>query len=166
MFNPFAPFSTPLLEAFIKAGNGYFVRQSFSRGKDHFEDTIKASFLLTHYREAGHAQHHYGAITHDARRYVYDWHDPDDRRKLIIAAGAPPGYKIYSSVFRTDWAKHITAPLMQKTRNYIEAELGWKPGRRHEVGFNIYVTYGQVYARLTLKDQEARIKLEDIEKLR
>lgn len=163
MFNPFAPFSKPLLDAFIKAGKTCFVRQSFVRGKDYFDDNIKHCFIFSHYAQAGHAQHHYGAISHDGYRCMYNWNDPEHQRKLTVAAGNPAGYKIYSSVFENDWQKHITRPLRQKAKVFIETKLGWKPGRNQSVTFNIYTTYGELYARLTLKGQEVRIKLEEIE---
>jgi len=166
MFNPFAPFTPLLLQAFVNAGKRYFVRQAFTRARDHFDEGIKGDYIFTHYSEAGHAQHHLGAISHDPSGYVYNWNNPAHQASLAIAASGPAGYRIYSSVFGEDWQKHLTAPLRQKARQYIDLRLGWKPARGETIGFQLYVHYGEVYAKLTLKAQQVRVKLEEIEQIR
>ena len=163
MFNPFALLSKPLLDAFVQSGKKFFVRQQFDRARDHFHEDVKGYFIITHYAEKGHAEHHYGAISEDPFRFLYDWQDADHQNKLRIASSQPTGYKIYSSVFNHDWQKHITNPLKQKFRNYVEGKLGWNPAVVETVGFDIYVNYGELYARLKLRTQEVRVKLEEIE---
>ncbi len=165
MFKPFAPLSRVLLEAFIKSGKRYYVRQTFRRGKNMPGEAMKGCFIFTHYGEIGHAQHHLGAISEDHNRFLYEWDNPDHRQRLITAAGPPGGYKIYSSVFEKDWQKWITVPLKEKVKKFIDYKLIWKPGRGDTVGFEIYVHYGELYAKLKLRTQEVRVKLEDIEKL-
>src|SRR5688572_15583141 len=107
MFNPFAPLTGRLLEAFVKAGEAYFVRQTFKRGKVPFEE-IKGSYLITQHSSLPSAQAHFGALDHDPNRYLYDWTKEGDRNKLIIAANNPEGYRIYAGVFLQDWERHIT----------------------------------------------------------
>jgi hypothetical protein len=163
VFNPFAILTPPLLEAFVQSGKRFFVRQQFNRAHDHFHEEVKGYFIITHYAEKGHAEHHYGAISEDAFKFLYDWQDPDHQKKLCIASSQPKGYRIYSSVFNPDWQKHITNRLKQKLRNYVEGKSGWKPTVAETVGFDIYVNYGGLYARLKLRTQEVRVKLEEIE---
>lgn len=165
MFNPFAPLSRALLDAFIKSGKNYFVRQTFPRGKGLLEPPVKGSFILTHYAEIGHAQHHLGAISQDPNRFMYEWASTTHQQLLITAAGSPEGYKIYSSVFEKDWQQRITAPVKEQIKKYIDHTLGWKPGKGETVNFDIYVNYGELYAKLKLRSQEVRLKLEHIEKL-
>ena len=166
MFNPFCLFSNVLLEGFVRAGKKYFVRQTFTRYEDHFDEGIKGYFIFTHYAEAGHAEHHLGAISEDRNRFLYEWENADHQRKLIIASRQPVGYKIYSSVFQKDWQTYLTNPLKQKVRNYINLKLGWNPSRGETLSFEIYANYGELYAQLKLGRQEVRVKLEDIENLR
>jgi hypothetical protein len=163
MFNPFAPLSKPLLDAFIRSGKKYFVRQTYTRAVGHFDEPVKGCFIFTHYAEIGHAQHHLGAISEDANRFMYNWDDYSHRQKLIIAAGAPAGYRVYSSVFERDWEKQISSRFKERVQKFIDYSLGWKPGRGETVDFNIYVNYGELYAKLKLRSQEVRIKLEAIE---
>ena len=163
MFNPFVLLNTTLLHAFVDSGKKYFVRQNFFRASDHFHEDVKGYFIITHYAEKGHAEHHYGAISEDPCRFIYDWEHPDHRKRLLAAAAQPEGYKVFASVFKTDWQKHITNPLKQKLRNYVESKLGWKPSAAESLGFDIYVHYGEVYAKLKLRSQEVRIKLAEIE---
>lgn len=165
MFNPFVPLTRPLLEAFVKAGKRYFVRQTYVRGKELLDEGVKGCFIFTHYSEAGQAEHHLGAIAHDPNRYLYNWDEPKDQQKLLVAACNPTGYKIYSSVFDKDWQKQITLPLKTKVKKYIDFSLGWKPGRGETVDFQIFSNYGELYAKLKLRTQEVRVKLELIEKL-
>ncbi|MEO5998861.1 MAG: hypothetical protein ABIN89_18970 [Chitinophagaceae bacterium] len=163
MFNPFSTLSVPLLDAFVKSGKKYFVRQTFTRGKSLLDEGVKGYFIFTHYSEIGHAQHHLGAIEHDPNRFLYEWDNQEHQQKLIIAAGTPPGYKIYSSVFEKDWQKWLTVHLKDKVKKYIDYRLGWKPGGGETVDFQIYSNYGDLYAKLKLRSQEVRVKLELIE---
>ena len=154
----------PLLEAFAESGKKYFVRQTFSRAKDDFPADNRGYFIITHYEEKGHAEHHYGAVSEDPFRFMYHWDNSDHRSRLFLAAEQPKGYKIYASVFNKDWEKQITGALKQKLRNYVESKLGWNPAVMDTVGFDIYVHYGELFARLKLRTQEVRVKLEEIEK--
>lgn len=163
MFNPFALLTTPLLQAFAESGKKFFVRQTFTRAKDHFHDQIKGYFIISHYAEKGHAEHHFGAISEDPYKFMYEWENAEHRKKLLTASKQPEGFKIYASVFNKDWERHLTNPLKQKLRYYVEGKLGWKPSVAETVQFDVYVNYGEVYAKLKLRSQEVRIKLEEIE---
>src|SRR5689334_19256398 len=102
MFNPFYPFNSRLLNAFVAKGRKYFVRQTFNRAKDHFDEGIKGYYFFSHYDNLAEAQEHYDAIAHDPNRFLYDWNDIEHRSKLEIAASALPQYKIYTGVFKSD----------------------------------------------------------------
>src|SRR4028118_1877158 len=127
MISPFAPFGKPLLDAFIHAGCRYFIRQSFPRGKRPLEEGIKGCFIITHYADIAHAQHHLLAIREDPHAFLYEWDNAAHQYKLLTAADRPPGFKIYSSVFRRDWEKLFRRGLTEKARAFIEARVGWAP---------------------------------------
>ena len=166
MLNPFVLLSDQLLDAFIKAGKKYFVRQGYNRWQERLNENIKGYYVISHYSEIGHAQHHLCAISQDPHRFLYDWGNPEHQEKLRIAGSQPEGYKIYTTLFRHDWQKQVTNALKQKLRNYIDCKLGWSPTARETVGFEIYANYGELYARLKLRSQEIRVKLEDIENMK
>jgi hypothetical protein len=163
MFNPFVMLTMPLLEAFVKAGKTFFVRQHFATDRIHHASHIKASFLFSHYAEIGHAQHHYGAIAQDPYKYIYQWENADDQKKLITAASQPRGYHVFASVFAENWQKKLTTEWKQKLRRYIEEVVKDKPSAHTPVDFEIYVHYGELYVRFKLRNQEVRVKLEEIE---
>ena len=165
MFNPFHPFTPPLLDKFIKSGKPFFIRQFFSRGTDPLQENIKGSFLYSPYPNLADAEQHAGALPHDQYVKVYDYSIEADRQKLLIAAQQPHGYKIYTNVFYDNWKDQITGPLKMKVKKYIDVQLGWQPGGKEEVDFTIFVNYGTVYARLTFRKQEVRVELETIEKI-
>jgi len=163
MINPFVPFTKPLLDAFVRAGEKYFIRQSFPRAKDHFDKGIKGYFIYTHYADIAHAQHHLSAISHDPYRRLYEWDNPEHQEKLKFAATKPTDYKIFSAVLVKDWEEQLSSNLKGKVRNFVENKIGWKPSRSDTLDFKIYLHYGELYAKLKLQGEEVRVKLEDIE---
>jgi hypothetical protein len=165
MYNPFALFTRPLLDAFIKAGQRYFVRQTYPRGKAPLEEGVNGYFVFSHYKDIAFANYHMSAINHDAAKFLYDWDNPEHKEKLLIAAGKPSGYKIYSILLEKDWQKTSTLLLKDKVKKYIDYNLGWRPGRNETVDFQLFVNYGELFAKLKLRTQEVRVKLEVIEKL-
>lgn len=165
MFNPFSFLSKPLLDAFVKSGKKYFVRQSFPRAKDHFDESIKAYFIFTQYSEIAHALHHLDAISHDPHRFLYEWDNPEHRQKLCVAADNPPCYKVYACVLNKHWQKQIQNAIREKTRGFIERNIGWKPRRNDTVKCILFVNNGELYAKLKLRAEEVRVKLEEIENI-
>ena len=117
-------------------------------------------------KEAGHAEHHYSAISHNPYRFMYDQNIVERQTKLIISAGNPASYKIYSIFIVNDFERHNTNRFWQKDKILIDTRPSWKPARSQNIRFAIYITFGEVYARLKLKSQEARVKLEEIENVR
>lgn len=164
MFNPLAPFDEAALEGFLKAGNRYFVRQSFPRARDHFDEGIRGYFLFCHYENYFLAKEHFDALPHDPYRYLYDWETETDRNKLLIAARKPEGFRIYTNTFMPDWERHLTSRLHQKIRGYVN-RLGWKPKKGEAIQPQFYPHFGEVYVRLAFGSREVRVKFEEIEKI-
>jgi hypothetical protein len=164
MFNPLAPFDDKALEGFIKDGHRFFVRQTFNRAKDHFDEGIKGYFLFCHYKDEGPAKEHYDALKHDPYRFLYDWQKETDRKKLLLAASRPEGYKIFTNTFMPDWEHHITNRIKQKVRAYIISQ-GWKPDNEEGVAISFYPHFGEVMIILKFRRQELRVKFEVIEKM-
>lgn len=162
MFNPFVILSVPLLEAFVKTGKVYFVRQTFKRGIVEGLSLIGA-FQIFHYPDLPAAQAHYNAIANDGNRYLYDWNKEEDKTRLLKAASQPFGFRVYANVLEKDWERFISKPLKLKIRNYIENRLGWSPGGSETVAFSIFSQFGDLYAHLRLRGREAKVKLQEIE---
>lgn len=162
MFNPFFPFNQQLLNAFIKVGKKYFVRQSFNRAKD---DDVKGCFIIMHYSNQAEAAYHFGKMINDPHRRFYDWDNSEHQKRLLLAASGPSGYKIYSSVVEDKWHKHITNSLKSNTRKYIDGMLCWTPGNGDTVDVDISITHGELYATLAYERHKAKVKLSVIENL-
>ncbi|MEI6948213.1 hypothetical protein V9K67_13535 [Paraflavisolibacter sp. H34] len=160
MHNPFVPFSERLLYALAESGKEYFVRQTLSLESD---CGLEGSFLFTHYSSQAEAQAHFGALDQDIYRKLYDWKNPEDREKLLIAARRPAGYRIYAALFHPQWQKSISQEFVRKLRTYIQSKLGWNPGKGETVHPAIYLEFGQLYTRLRYKTQEVSVKFEEIE---
>ena len=163
MFNPLALFSERLLEALVQAGKLYFVRQTYPRGREPFNEEQKGAFLITHYAEMGPAATHYDAIAHDTGRYLYRWDKEADREKLKRAASQPSGYSIYAGVFLKDWEKNITDRVKNCIRYYVAAQ-GWKPGRNEIVQPDFYLEFGELHVKIKFRNLERKLKFDEIEK--
>ena len=164
MFNPFYLFTSDLLDAFVKRNKTFFVRQSFPRGRNILDNHTKGYFIISHYEHLNTALDHFGAIAYDANRFLYNWNDPEHQKRLQIAASQPDDYKIYSTVFKPDWDKHISTKVRDKLRMYIK-KVGWMPIRMDEVQTNYELQFGELYIRIKWGSREAKIKFEEIEKI-
>lgn len=163
MFNPYCIFTKELLDAFEKSGKRYFVRQTFKRGIDHFNTDIKAYFLVCHYDNLDDALAHFNAIAGDGNRFLYDRQIPEHRSRLYVAAQHPRGFKVYANVFEKNWLRHITNRLKYKVRRYVDNTLQWRPANSETVDCQFYSHFGETHALIKLRNQEVRLKLEDIE---
>jgi hypothetical protein len=162
MFNPLCIFSSELLEAFVKSGQKYFVRQSFNRGLISNEK-LNHAFLISHYSDFGQAYEHFEAIAQDHHRRLYRWSEPDDRNRLQLAATQPAGYTIYASVVMPGWKEKAERELKVQVRNYIARKNLWHPAKKDSVEFELYPHFGEVFVRMRFHNQEIKIRLEEVE---
>ena len=158
-----APFDKKALAGFLKEGHRFFVRQSFNRARDPFDEGTRAWLLICHYRDEGPAREHYEALK-DPYRFLYDWENEAHRRRLEQAASGPPGYRIYTNTFMPDWERHITKRIQQKIGAWLKAK-GWSPDRNDPVQTYFYPHFGEVMIGIKFRRQELRVKFEEIEKI-
>lgn len=163
MFNPFFPFTNQLLDAFVAKGKKFFVRQTFERGMNPFDKEVKGSFLFSHYDNLTTAQDHFGAISHDSRRFLYDWNNPEHQQKLKVAASGLKEYKNYASVLRPDYEKGITDKLKKKIRQYVSDSLGWHIKGSDTLDTNFEMQFGELFMRFKHGSRQAKVKFEEIE---
>jgi hypothetical protein len=118
---------------------------------------------MSHYADLTDAQEHFDAIPRDGNRFLYDWDNPEHRKKLIVASRNPEGFKVYANLFEKNWEKHITNDFRYSIRRYIENKLHWRPTRHDTINFHIDVRYGEPYGRIQTHNLEVSVKLEEIE---
>lgn len=148
----------------MKQGKCFFVRQTFKRGFDHFDEGVKGYFIFSHYDNLVTAQDHFGAITHDRNRFLYDWYNPDHQERLQKAANMQKEYKVYSAVFKKDWKRGITTKMQQKVREYV-SKLGWNPKGGEMVDTAFELRFGELFIVLKYRGRQAKVKFEEIEKI-
>jgi len=163
MFNPLFPFTKQVLQATVAKGINYFVRNTFTRAKDHFDEGVKGYFLITHYADKAKADAHYKASKNDGNRYLYDWQDEEDKKKLLIAAGEPEGFRIFSTYFKPDYKKLLTDTHRDRINTYMYANTDWKPKRGQNVNVDFYMQFGYLYATLSFQHKELTVKFDEIE---
>ena len=164
MFNPTYPFTKKVLEATVKGGSIYFVRNTYNQPFDHFNDSIKGYFIITNYKDISKAEAHYNSISKDSNRFLYDFNNEEHKNKLYKAAAQPEGYKIYSVYFLPNYKDLITARIKEKINKYMYRRTNWKPGRGETVNLEFYIQFGALYATMSYNGQKEKVKFEDIEK--
>ena len=163
MHNPFSLYSERLLNALLNAGHKYFVRQTYKRGLDHFDEQQKGAFLISHYNELNKATIHYEALVKDGNRFLYDIEKPEHIEKLRIASKQPEGYKIYSPLLTQEWTP--SNDMRQKIRRYIDYKLKWRPSREETVATNLFIEFGELFITLKLRSYNEKVPLSDIERI-
>jgi hypothetical protein len=162
MFNPFYPFTQQVLDAFVNKGKKYFVRQTFNRGKGHFDEGIKGYFIFSHYDNLTTAQDHFGAISYDPNRFLYEWDNPEHQEKLKVAASGLKEYKVYANLFKPDWERGINDRIKEKVRSYV-SKLGWSPKSGEMVATSYEVRFGELYMVLKYRGRTAKVKFDEVE---
>jgi CRISPR/Cas system-associated protein Cas10 (large subunit of type III CRISPR-Cas system) len=164
MHNPFVLHSEKLLQALIASGHCYFVRQTFTRGKDELLDKdVKGSFLISHYNDQNKAKVHFEAVAGDPYKLIYDISIPAQKDKLLIGVRQPEGYRIYAPLLQKEWTP--SDKMAEKIKRYLENRLQWKPDRSTTVNANLFIQFGEVFITLKFQSQETKIPLADIEKI-
>jgi len=161
MHNPFVLLSARLLESLIKAGNTFFVRQTYKRGKNLLDPLNKAAFLITHYTDYSQAKTHYDNLYNDPNRFLYNITEPEHYEKLTLAATQPEGYKIYSPLIQQPWKP--TPEMAAKIRNYIGQKLSWSPKRSDTVKADLFVQFGELFITLKYERDTINLPLAELE---
>jgi len=146
--------------------NRYFVRQSYPRGRDHFDEIIKAVLLLTYYYEddieTTRAEMHVSLLKNDPYRFLYDARHPNHRERLLKAAAQPAGYKIYINLLPAKWK--APAFLRDKIAQYIaEAMPEWRVNRYSNLDITLQERFGNLYLDLHWKGRKATVQLDAID---
>ena len=162
MYNPLALLSELLLNALIQHGYKYFVRQSYPRGKDHFEDVIKETFIITPYKLLSEAESHLLHIS-DTRKYIYDSQQPADKSKLTTAASQPVGYRVFvDKLAAPRWEP--PPDLHSKISNYLRVNTRWK-AKDASVDVALFIEYGELMLKISNGKQLFKIPLNEVERL-
>lgn len=164
MHNPYTILTPELLQAMLRQPM-YFIRQSYARGKDLFdEQTIP--LLLTHYghdeTDKERAERHIRLLGKDPYRFLYDSLNPEHAGKLKRAAARPSGFRIYVNLLPKKWE----APDYLKIRisRYVKEKLPWwnySPSDKLKV--TLKERYGHLFIALLWRGQQTEVLLEDIE---
>jgi len=165
MFNPLYPFTKDVLEATVKRGGLWFVRNTLQQNGDN-DGEMKKAFLITHYYDAAKAETHYNIVTEDPYRFLYSWEDMDSRRRLELASTQPEGFKIYSAYFYPDYKKKISKSYKEKINRYMYTHTAWKPAGSDTVHVDLYLQFGIMYLHLKYEGEELKIKFADIERIK
>lgn len=163
MHNPFTLYTPLLLNGMLKAGHRYFVRQTYKRGMDHFDEIKNTAFLISPYPDESRAMMHYDALKNDGNRFLYSVLNTDHLEKLNIAVTQPAGYKIYAPLLPGPWKPSDI--MAGKIRRYIDHVLHWHLSRKEGVRSNLFIQFGELFITLRSGKHEIKIPLSDIERL-
>lgn len=144
----------------------YFVRQSYPRGLDHFDDRQTQSFLLTHYEHKNdaieRAERHMRLLLTDRYRFLYNSNNENHLEKLAIAATQPDGCKIYINLLPKAWKANEA--LKRKINNYLLHKFPWwNYSSKDNLKVMLKERYGKLYIILLWKGQQTEVDLDEIE---
>lgn len=163
MHNPLVLHSEQLLDALIKAGHRFFIRQTYPRGINPAEPNQKGYYLISHYDDEAKAKIHLAALKNDRYGFMYYLSNIEHEQKLRTASNQPAGYKIYAPLLMKEW--QANALIEERMRAYIEHDLKWRPGRGEKVFANLFLQYGELFVTLKFDKNRVRVPLADIEKI-
>ncbi len=166
MFNPLYPFTAQVLEATVKRGCIYFVRNDYPNAMDHFHTGIKAHLLFTHYDDFSKAQAHYNSIPQDKYRFLYNWNNEEHQERLKLAAAQPKEFKIYSSYFLPNFKDLITPFQKQKINKYIDMQTMWRPKKGETIRIDYSLQFGSIFITASYQGNQLKVKFADIENLK
>lgn len=161
-FNPLAILTPEVLQGLAEAGNRYFVRQHYPRGHNGSAN-LRGSFVFSHYDQYFGAKEHLDVLAQDPYRKLYDWHHEADRRRLLLAASQPPGFRVYANLFAEQWQRQLTPLLKDRIRRYV-AGLGWNVPGSEAIEPRFFPHFGEVFVSLQYGSREVRVNFEEIEK--
>ncbi|MDR6570033.1 MULTISPECIES: hypothetical protein [Chitinophaga] len=162
MHNPLALLSPELVMSLAKHGFIAFIRQSYPRGKDHFDPDTIETFLITPYKTLAQANEHLLHISADHRKGIYHTANPEEMEKLMTAATQPKGYKVYVALLKVRKWKG-TAQLQEKLKHYLQTNTKWKV-KDGAIVADLYLHYGELMLKLVNPVGEIRLSLSEVEK--
>ena len=164
MFNPLYLFTAEVLDATIKRGCTFFVRNTYPNAFNPLEEGIKGTYLISPYDDLGKAQAHYNSIPTDKARFLYLKDNEEHRAKLTAAANNPVGYKIYSPYFYPNYKEKITPRLREKINNYMYSHTKWKPGKGDVIQIDFFLQFGELFISMSFGGSTIKVKFLDVEK--
>ena len=164
MFNPLYLLSNEVLEATVKRGCIYFVRNNYPNAFNPLAEGIKANLLLSHYDDLQKAQEHFNSIPQDVYRFLYHWNNPEHQSKLKIAASQPKGYAIYSTYFYPNYKTKITPRLKEKINSYMYSHTRWNPKKGETVNIDFHLQFGALFVTMQYAGKKIQVRFIDIEK--
>ncbi|MEZ2444858.1 hypothetical protein AB6805_24195 [Chitinophaga sp. RCC_12] len=163
MHNPLALLSPELVMSLAKHGFVAFVRQSYPRGKDHFDTDTIETFLITPYKQLALANEHLQHISADYRKSIYHTANQEEMMKLMTAASQPKGYKVYVALLKVRKWKG-TAQLEEKLKRYLQTNTKWKV-KDGAIVADLYLHYGELMLKVVNPVGEIRLPLSEVERL-
>lgn len=165
MFNPLYPFNNKLLQAAVKNGSMFFVRNTFVCSACLPQQYLKGCFIITHYNDKAKAEAHYNSSANDKYRFLYHWNDAEHQQKLLNAASNPKGYEIHSSCFMPKFENDIGKDIKNKISRFIQLQSNRKLKRNEKTTVDFYLQFGILYVRIAFAGQQISAKFMDIQNL-
>jgi hypothetical protein len=163
MFNPFAPFDPHFLNAFRQKGVKAFVKQTYDRGRNMYDNDPQPAFLLIHFTDLANAQKHFDVIKTDHNRQIYNLDDPLHWQELVNMLNRPAGKRFFTNLTIRNVNQRAKQLLDRRIRDYLRQRTNWRPGRNEQVNFSLDFIFGEIYVELSYGPKRIKIKLEELE---
>jgi hypothetical protein len=163
MFNPFIPYESKFLGAFLQKGVKAFVLQTYERGRDQHQLAPPPAYLLSHYHSIDSARVHFEKIAHDINRQIYYADQPGDMEELRQIAAPSSDVKIYMFFKQPNAELKARQQLDNRLRSYIQSILKWNINSPRVVDFSLEFDFGEIYGVFRHGSKCHKVKLDRLE---
>jgi len=166
IYNPLERFSVQMIPGFREMKHPYLVAQSYPRGANPLSKSHQP-LLLCDYESDGIARAHLGGIKQDKWAAIIDLEKEAHRNKLTEMARADSSYLLYVALVSD--AKKVNlrnnSALTEAVWEYIRRQTNWQPGRSGTLRPNLELVFGELFVRLSYKNQVIKERLDVFEKM-
>lgn len=166
MLQPFIKLQQAFIDKLMSLQKVYLVTQSYNRHHDHFSDQHKKGILLSDYDDAGLANIHLNAVSHDKYAALLDLRKPAHYQKIQDMMKGED-YELYWCIVKSaaELKLRLDAGYKGKIRTWVEKNTSWNIKGSDRVLTQFEVRFGELFLILKWRSQKASLNFEEIERL-
>jgi hypothetical protein len=169
MLQPFEPLRPHHLSRLMQLGRRYLVSQTYYRvaEMETNPESRRVNLLFSDYIELGEAKLHVNAIKKDRYAAIIDLQNPVHLKKMQDMLTAASPYRMFFAVVRSakELENLVNRKYKDKLKKYVEKQTDWRISHNAIVKPTIQLSFGELFVILKHRNQQVRIKFEEIEQV-
>jgi hypothetical protein len=169
MLQPFEPFKPGYLPRLIQLGRRYLVSQTYHRVREMEADPAccRVNLLFSDYMELGEARLHMNAVKKDRYAAIIDLENAAHLKKIQEMLMVGSGYRMFFAVVHSakELESLVNRKYKDKLKKYVDKQTDWRISHDAIVKPTIQLSFGELFIILKHRNQQIRIKFEEIEQV-